>query len=104
MTVARIWRTAVDRDRLLDYERFAAEVSLPMFRMQPGFAGVVMMRHDDECIVLTLWDDDAATAALARSPSYLETVRRIEAQGFLLGDSALSTYDVHLLVAPPTAA
>jgi heme-degrading monooxygenase HmoA len=97
MTIGRIWRSAVDPARATDYERFAAEVSLPMFEQQPGFAGVVMMRSGSECLVLTLWNDRAAVDALAGSATYLETVRRIEAQGFLVGGSTLALADAHLV-------
>lgn len=100
MTIARLWRTAVDPARALDYERFAAAVSLPMFRQQAGFAGVVMMRSGSECLVLTLWDDQAAVDALASSATYLEAVRRIEAEGFLVGGSTLVLHDVHLSALP----
>jgi hypothetical protein len=37
--IMRIWRTRVDEGRAAEYERFAAEESLPMFSGQPGFLG-----------------------------------------------------------------
>lgn len=104
MTIARLWRTAIDPARALDYERFAAEVSLSMFEQQPGFAGVVMMRSGSECLVLTLWESQAAVDALASSATCLETVRRIEAEGLLVGGSTLSTHGVHLLGMQPASA
>ena len=43
--VARIWRTGVKPERFEKYERFARERSLPMFRAQRGFIGVLFMRQ-----------------------------------------------------------
>ena len=43
--VARIWRTGVKPERFEEYERFARERSLPMFRAQRGFIGVLFMRQ-----------------------------------------------------------
>lgn len=104
MPIARLWRTAVVPGRVRDYERFAAEISLPMFQAQPGFTGAIMMREGGDCVVLTLWKDEASVSALARSDSYLETVRRIRAQGFLVGEQVLRTYDTHVMAIPATAA
>jgi hypothetical protein len=39
--IVRIWRTGVDPDRALEYREFAQSRSLPMFRNQPGFRGVL---------------------------------------------------------------
>ena len=43
--MVRIWRTGVKPERFEEYERFAWERSLPMFREQRGFIGVVFMRE-----------------------------------------------------------
>ncbi len=42
--LARIWRTGVRPERFEEYARFAHERSLPMFREQRGFIGVLFMR------------------------------------------------------------
>ena len=56
----RIWRTNVDPLRVEEYARFAQDVSLPIFRVQQGFLGVLF-----------------AGAGPASSPSYLDwSVRR----------------------------
>lgn len=104
MPVTRLWRTAVVPDRVRAFERFATAISLPMFQSQLGFAGAIMMREGGDCVVLTLWKDEASASALARSDSYLETVRHISAQGFLIGEQVLRTYDAHVMAIPATAA
>lgn len=100
--IGRIWTTRVDEVRALEYEAFAREISLPMFRQQPGCLGVAMMRRGEDCVVLTLWRDAESVAALATSDSYTRTVSAIHAAGFLQGEQTLETYDVHLLADVPT--
>lgn len=91
----RIWRTQVDEDRADEYERFAAEESMPMFSGQPGFLGLLFGRAGTECTVVTVWEDDAAADALEASASYRETVARIGATGFLRGTSTVERMTVH---------
>lgn len=100
--IGRIWTTRVDEVRALEYEAFGREISLPMFRRQPGFLGVAMMRRGEDCVVLTLWQDAESVAALARSDSYARTVSEILAADFLQGEQTLETYDIHLFADLPT--
>ena len=93
--IMRIWRTQVHEAHAREYERFAADVSLPMFAAQPGFRGLLFGRNHGDCAVITLWDDDAAADALDTSPSYRETVARINAAGFLRGASTVERLTVH---------
>jgi heme-degrading monooxygenase HmoA len=95
--VARIWTTKIDAERASDYERFAHEISLPMFRAQTGFAGALMLRNHDECQVITIWQSLEAAEALGSSPSYCQTVERIMAKGFIRGEQRIETLPVHLL-------
>ena len=95
--IGRIWRTGIAPGRAADYEAFARDVSLPMFRAQPGFAGVVMGRDGDAAWVLTLWEDQAAVDALAGSQSYQSTVARILAAGLLAGEQVTEAAKVHLI-------
>ncbi|WP_036358131.1 hypothetical protein [Microvirga sp. BSC39] len=92
----RIWRTQVVPDRFGDYERFARETSLPMFRSQTGYRGVMMAGDGADRVVITLWENDDAIAALDASPTYRETVSKIIATGFLTGDQSVEVYDTHL--------
>jgi len=95
--LARIWHTEIDPGRADDYERFARQVSLPMFEAQPGFAGVLMLRDGARCQVITLWESSEAIDALNSSPTYRATVERILAEGFLRGEQHVETLDAHLL-------
>jgi hypothetical protein len=45
--IVRIWRTGIDGSRAEDYERFARDRSLPMFRAQTGFRGALFTTADD---------------------------------------------------------
>jgi heme-degrading monooxygenase HmoA len=91
--IVRIWRTGVDPDRALEYREFAQSRSLPMFRNQPGFRGVLFSAAGAVRIVITLWDDAEAAAALDASETYAETVAAIVATGFLRGESTVEVFD-----------
>lgn len=96
MTIARLWRTRIDPERAGEYEAFARDVSLDMFRRQPGFLGVTMYRDGPECSVLTLWESNEAAEALHRSRSYLDTVARIQQAGFLRPPQTIELGVVHV--------
>ena len=93
--IMRIWRTQVDEARAVEYERFAAEESLPMFRAHRGFQGHLFGRRGADCVVVTIWEDDAAVDALEASPRYRDTVARINAAGFLVGPSKADRFQLH---------
>jgi heme-degrading monooxygenase HmoA len=93
--IMRIWRTQVDEARAAEYERFAAEESLPMFRAHRGFKGHLFGRRGADCVVVTIWEDDAAADALEASPRYRDTVARINAAGFLVGPSEVDRFQLH---------
>ncbi len=92
----RIWRTQVVQGRFEEYERFAREISLPMFQSQAGYRGVMMGGDGPDRIVITLWENDDAIAALDVSSAYRNTVSKIIATGFLTGDQSVEVYDAHL--------
>jgi heme-degrading monooxygenase HmoA len=92
----RIWFTQVVPGRFEEYERFAREISLPMFQSQTGYRGVLMAGDGSERLVITLWESDEAIAALDTSPTYKDTVSKIVATGFLTGDQSVEVYDTHL--------
>jgi heme-degrading monooxygenase HmoA len=81
--IVRIWRATIDPARAADYERFAREVSLPMFRAHGGFLGCALQRDGAECTVVTLWARPEDVAALEASTLYRETVAAIMAAGFI---------------------
>ena len=92
----RIWRTNVVPGRFDEYETFARDVSLPMFRAQDGYAGLLMAGEGAERVVITLWRDADAVAALDRSTIYHETVKCIMATGFISGHQSVEVHDVHI--------
>jgi heme-degrading monooxygenase HmoA len=94
--VARIWRTGVKPERFEEYKRLARECSLPMFREQRGFIGVLFMcERADRAAVLTLWEDEKAVEELEASPLYRQTVEVILGSGFLAMAQSVEVFEVH---------
>lgn len=79
---------------MAEYERYANEHSLPMFRRQTGFLGVLFLRTPHDCSALSFWEDAAAIAALGTSASYQETSHRLQATGMLLGEQSVEVFAV----------
>ena len=93
--IVRIWRTGIDPARAGEYERFAGERSLPMFRRQAGFRGVLFASGDEtERVVLSFWENADAVEELGRSPTYRETVDALLATGILTGEQTVELLDV----------
>ena len=94
--MVRIWRTGVKPERFEEYERFARERSLPMFREQRGFIAVLFMREEaDRAAVLTLWEDEKAVEELEASLPYRQTVEVILSSGFLAKEQSVEVFEVH---------
>jgi heme-degrading monooxygenase HmoA len=68
-----------------------------MFRQQQGYAGVIMGRSGDSCIVMTLWHSMNDVDALAQSRTYKDAVQQILAKGFLLREQTTEAFEVHTL-------
>ena len=81
--ILRIWKAEIDPARGDEYERFAQERSLPMFRAHRGFRGCAFLRNGADYSVVTLWDGPEDVAALEASALYRETVAAIMASGFM---------------------
>lgn len=92
--VVRVWRTGLDGSRAREYDEFAHIHSLPMFGRHDGFRGVLFATAGEERVVITLWRDRDAAAALERSSDYQATVRAIEAAGFLRPPQRVELLDV----------
>jgi heme-degrading monooxygenase HmoA len=92
--IARIWRTQIGPSRAEDYRRFAHSKSLPMFREQPGFVGVLFAANLAERAVITLWRDHGAARRLDQSEAYRSTVAAIDATGFLRGESTVEIFEL----------
>lgn len=92
--IVRIWRTEIDQARATEYEDFARELSVAMFRRQPGFLGVLFLGTDKDRAVLTLWEDLASVEALAHSSTYQETSAHLSASGVLMGETSVEVHEV----------
>jgi heme-degrading monooxygenase HmoA len=92
--IARIWRTKIDPHRADEYRKFAQSRSLPMFRKQRGFAGVVFAAREDERAVISFWRESRDADALGFSPTYKATVDEIDATGFLRGEMTVEIFRV----------
>ena len=93
--IVRIWRTGIDPARASEYQRFAEERSLPMFRAQPGFRGVLFTTAaDGGRAVISFWDDERAIELLDRSESYRDTASALGSSGILRGDQMVEVLDV----------
>ena len=88
--------------RAAEYEAFARDVSLPMFRRQPGFRDGAIFRRGEECVMMTLLQDIPSVANLTRSETYAQTIRDILARVFLHGEQAVNAFDLHLLADLPS--
>jgi heme-degrading monooxygenase HmoA len=94
--IVRIWRTRVRAEKEADYESFAREHSLPMFGEQAGFLGVFFVRsRGHERAVISLWRDRSDVDRLEESPSYRQTVERIEHAGILSGEASVDVFHTH---------
>src|SRR5262245_29644412 len=65
--ILRIWHATIDPARAEQYERFARERSLPMFRSHHGFSGCALLRSGADCTLVTLWATPEDVAALEAS-------------------------------------
>jgi heme-degrading monooxygenase HmoA len=92
--VVRIWRTAIDASRDDEYREFEERRSLPMFREQPGFLGVLFLRSNEGAAALTLWESKEDLGRLAHSRTYLATVERLERTGLMRGDQTVEVLEV----------
>jgi heme-degrading monooxygenase HmoA len=94
--IVRIWRTGIDPARAGEYERFAEERSLPMFRDQRGYKGVLFTTAPDGGrAVISFWQDQHAVDALDSSESYRETASALDATGILQGEQTVELLTVH---------
>ncbi len=91
--IARIWSTNLVEERFQEYETFAHQVSIPMFKKQYGLLGVQVFTTPTHSLVVTLWNQVEHIQVMEQNPLYLKTVAAIEAQGFLTGDQKVDLFD-----------
>jgi heme-degrading monooxygenase HmoA len=65
-----------------------------MFRAHDGFGGIYFCADGPTRIVLSFWDDADAVEGLESSALYHDTVKRIEAEGFVLGPSSVERFEI----------
>ena len=90
----RTWRTAIDYERVDEFESFARTYSLPMFLQQPGCLGVMFSRTGADTTTFSFWEDRASIDSLRSSSSYQETVQRIQETGFLRGEAEVRIHPI----------
>ena len=93
--IVRIWRTKIDPTRAGEYEAFARDQSLPMFRQQSGFLGVLFVGSDGRRAVATLWEDADSIERLSGSTTYQTTVSRLVETGLLRGQQSVEVLTEH---------
>jgi heme-degrading monooxygenase HmoA len=93
--IARIWRTGIDPSRAGEYDRFAEDRSLPMFRAQQGFRGVLFTTAAvDRRAVISFWEDRRAVELLDGSASYRDTAAALGSTGILRGEQTVEVLAV----------
>jgi hypothetical protein len=92
--IVRIWRTRIDDRRATDYQSFARSKSLPMFRTQAGFAGLLFAGRGAERAVISFWHDLPSVEGLEVSDTYRATVAEIAATGLLEGESTVEVLEI----------
>jgi heme-degrading monooxygenase HmoA len=90
-----VWRAEISPGRSEEYRRFEWERCLPMFRLQPGFVGVLFLRQtEDHTVSLSVWEDRGAVEALDSSPSYRRTARELAKRRLLEGGHSVEVLEV----------
>jgi heme-degrading monooxygenase HmoA len=93
-TVARLWKTGIDPTRHGEFRDFEQRYSLPMFREQRGFLGVLFLHSAAGAAVLTLWASREDAERLAESSAYRATVARLEQTGLLRGEQTIEVFEM----------
>lgn len=90
--IVRVWTVGIVNGMSDKLEKFANEISLPMFRKLPGCLGVFFTRNENVCATITVWDSEESIKALDSSSTYKSVVRAIEESGILEGDHVTEVY------------
>lgn len=88
--ILRQWHTSVDPARVADYDTFAAERSISMFRQQPGLVAVLLGRSGTEAVAASLWSGQSAVDQLAASETYQRVSGDLGRSGYLVGNQSVT--------------
>jgi len=98
--LTRIWTTEFDAARRDELQRFADEISAPMFRRLPGCIGYLYAVTDSTWITQSFWASQADIEAAEASAQYRDVVGRIMEAGFLGDDQTVAVFEVTTYAAP----
>ncbi len=92
--LTRLWTTEFDVDRRSELERFANEISRPMFEQMAGFLGYIYAVSDAIWLTQTFWESEADIEACEKSPVYLAVVDQLMSTGLVVGNQSTAIYQV----------
>ena len=92
--LVRIWRVRIAEERRAELERFAAEISAPMFQEFSGCLGHLFAVARDAWVTETYWESEKSLNTALASGAYAGVVSQLEATGILLGESEVEVYEV----------
>ncbi len=93
--LVRIWKVSLAPNKAAELERFATNISLPMFKTQPGCLGVLFTRTETECATISIWQSEHAVESMEQSALYKQVVRQIEQSGILREDHHTEVFLVY---------
>ncbi len=92
--LVRIWRVRIAAERRAELERFATEISAPMFQGFHGCLGHLFAVAGDAWVTETYWESQESLNTALASDRYADVVSQLEATGILLGESDVDVYQV----------
>ncbi len=99
--LTRIWTTGFDTARRDELQRFADEISAPMFRQLPGCLGYLYAVTGSTWITQSFWASEADIEAAEASALYRDVVGRITEAAFLGNEQTAEVFEVTTYAAPP---
>lgn len=81
--LVRVWTTTFDTERKARLVAYANDVSLPVLSSRTGCHGVLFFSDGNQWTTLTLWESEAAIAALDHDTDYRKIVDGILDLGVL---------------------
>ncbi len=94
--IARVWRGWTSRENADAYEKLLRERVLPALKQRDGYRGGYILRQEsndeDECVVMNVFDSQAAVRAFA-GPEYTIPVFEQEARQLLSKVKPVARHD-----------